>query len=571
VKKVNKSNVAILRHKAEELFKERLLETESHHTKAQIQRLIHELEVHQIELELQNEELQLAKEQAEITSQKLTELYDSAPSGYFTLSSEGEIVELNLCGAYMLGKERRKLIKSKFGFFVSNETKPEFNRFLRQLFAGKAKESCEVVLSVKDNSPIYAHLTGIVTENGEQCVVTAIDITEGKLAEEALSESEEKFSVAFKTSPYAIAITRAEDGLIVDVNDAFNTLTGFDREETINNTSTGMGLWVDEEDRRNTVSEVIAGRSVMGQEFRFKRKNGEIVTGLFSAKLIHTNNKAYILSSIADISERVRAVQELIKAKEHAEECDRLKSAFLANMSHEIRTPMNGILGFTELLKEPKLSGREKNEYINIIEKSGARMLNIINDIVCISKIESGQMEISISAMNINEKLEYIYTLFKPDADQKGVQIFFKNNLPENITIIKTDRDKVYAILTNLVKNAIKFTHKGSVVFGCHIVETLHAASLQFFVKDTGIGIRPNQLDLIFERFMQGSDKLNRNYEGAGLGLAISKAYAEMLGGKIQVESEEGKGSEFKFTLPVGEYCQVAEFSAQLDLKMSRN
>ena len=135
-------------------------------------------------------------------------------------------------------------------------------------------------------------------------------------------------------------------------------------------------------------------------------------------------------------------------------------------MSHEIRTPMNGILGFAELLKEPNLTGEEQQEYISIIEKSGARMLNIINDIVDISKIESGQMEVSISESNINEQIEYIYTFFKPEVERKGMQLSFKNALPSKEAIIKTDREKIYAILTNLVKNAIKYSDKGSIEFG---------------------------------------------------------------------------------------------------------
>ena len=135
-------------------------------------------------------------------------------------------------------------------------------------------------------------------------------------------------------------------------------------------------------------------------------------------------------------------------------------------MSHEIRTPMNGILGFTELLKEPDLTGEEQQEYISIIEKSGARMLNIINDIISISKVESGQMEVTLSETNVNEKIKYFYTFFKPETEQKGIRIFFKKSLPTEEAIIKTDREKIYAILTNLVKNAIKFTNKGSIEFG---------------------------------------------------------------------------------------------------------
>ncbi len=245
----------------------------------------------------------------------------------------------------------------------------------------------------------------------------------------------------------------------------------------------------------------------------------------------------------------------LFKAKEKAEESDRLKSAFLANMSHEIRTPMNGILGFAELLKEPDLSGEEQQEYIDIIEKSGERMLNIINDIINISKIEAGLMEVQMQETNINEQLEYIYTFFKPEIEGKGMKLSFKNSLPFEKAILKTDREKVYAILTNLVKNAIKYSEKGTIEFGYVLKKDTGLAELEFFVKDTGIGIPKNRQEAIFERFIQAdiNDKMAR--QGAGLGLSISKAYIEMLGGKIWVESEEGVGSTFYFTLP----CQCEE------------
>jgi signal transduction histidine kinase/CheY-like chemotaxis protein len=246
--------------------------------------------------------------------------------------------------------------------------------------------------------------------------------------------------------------------------------------------------------------------------------------------------------------EKEKRAVELIIAKDRAEESDRLKSAFLANISHEIRTPMNGILGFAELMKEPDLTGKEQQEYIRIIEKSVERLLNIIKDLMSISKIESGQMEISISETNVNEQIERIYTFFKPEAEQKKIEISFTNSLPANEAIIITDREKIYTILTNLVKNAIKFTNSGSIEFGYKKKDKY----LEFFVKDTGLGIREEKKEFIFERFRQGSESLTRNYEGAGLGLSISKAYVEMLGGKIWIESEPGKGSVFYFSIPYG-------------------
>ncbi|MCA1756274.1 MAG: response regulator [Bacteroidales bacterium] len=250
--------------------------------------------------------------------------------------------------------------------------------------------------------------------------------------------------------------------------------------------------------------------------------------------------------------ELVIANRELIKAKDKAEESDRLKTAFLTNMSHEIRTPMNGILGFAELLKEPGLSSDNLKNYVQIIQISGARMLNTINNIVNISKIESGLVQVDINETNINEKIEFTYNFFKPEAEFKKVQLSFKNSLQSKEAIIKTDNEKVYGILTNLVKNAIKFTYEGSIELGYE----KKGEYLEFFVKDTGIGVQQKQKELIFESFRQGSESHSRGYDGSGLGLSIAKSYVEMLGGKIWVESEEGKGSKFYFTIP---YNAVSE------------
>ncbi|MCF8295448.1 MAG: PAS domain S-box protein, partial [Bacteroidales bacterium] len=247
-----------------------------------------------------------------------------------------------------------------------------------------------------------------------------------------------------------------------------------------------------------------------------------------------------------NITERKLTERELIKAKENAEESDRLKSAFLANMSHEIRTPMNGILGFASLLKEPGLTGEEQQQYIQFIEKSGARMLNIINDIVSISKIESGIQDINLSETNLNSQLQFVYDSLKLDAESKNLSLSFSCELADKEAIIKTDSEKFYGILTNLVKNAIKYTDKGSIEFAYRS----KGEFVEFCVKDSGIGIPQDKQNVIFERFIQAdiADKMAR--QGAGLGLSISKAYVEMLGGRIWVESEEGRGSSFFFTLP---------------------
>ncbi len=199
------------------------------------------------------------------------------------------------------------------------------------------------------------------------------------------------------------------------------------------------------------------------------------------------------------------------------------------------------------LLKEPKLSGEQQQMFIEIIEKSGERMLNIINDLINISKIESGQMDVHLSETNINEQLNFLYNFFKLEAKQKRLKLTVNYPVKDEQSNIVTDKEKVYAILTNLIKNALKFTKSGTIDFGYQVAEN----KLIFYIKDTGIGIPLHKQKTIFERFVQASTGMSSVYEGAGLGLAISKAYVEMLGGEIWIESEQGKGTCFYFTLPV--------------------
>jgi signal transduction histidine kinase len=242
--------------------------------------------------------------------------------------------------------------------------------------------------------------------------------------------------------------------------------------------------------------------------------------------------------------------KEFLRQKTKAEMSDKLKTAFLSNMSHEIRTPMNGILGFTGLLKEPDLSAQQQHEYIEIIEKSGQRLLSIINDIIDISKIESGFVKVKTELTDLEELTEYLYSFFTPEAESKGLQLIISNKLSGHCKQTMTDTEKLYAIFTNLVKNAIKFTANGTIEVSCEIINIKNKPFFQFFVKDTGIGIAKNKQIEIFKRFIQ-VDILNKMaYHGSGLGLAISKAYVEMLGGNIWVESEEGQGSVFYFTIP---------------------
>ena len=340
------------------------------------------------------------------------------------------------------------------------------------------------------------------------------------------------------------------EGKSIQSNKAFAKMLGYDTADDVVNSVNNYGhqVWANT-DERLKYSKILEKQDIVrGYECQYKRVDGGIIWISLNSRLVRDKNgKAlYYEGFVEDITERKQTEFELIKAKEHAEESDRLKSAFLTNMSHEIRTPMNGILGFTELLKEPKLTSDEQLDYIQIIQISGARMLNTINNIVDMSKIESGLIQVDIKETNINEKMEFTYKFFKPEVEIKGLQFLLKKSLPSKEAIIKTDNEKVYGILTNLVRNALKFTYEGSIEFGYE----KKGEYLEFFVKDTGVGIPDNQKKLIFERFRQGSESHNRGYEGSGLGLSIAKSYVNMLGGEIWVESEEGNGSTFYFTIP---------------------
>jgi signal transduction histidine kinase len=273
-----------------------------------------------------------------------------------------------------------------------------------------------------------------------------------------------------------------------------------------------------------------------------------------------------------DISSRKKIEQELIAAKEKAEESDRLKTAFLQGINHEIRTPMNGILGFASLLKELDLSGDQQTEFIVSIEKSGNRMIETITTIVNTALIQTGQMEVSLSETNVNKLIKQTLTRYKPDSDEKGLD--FSCNCPSGTDdlIISTDDEKLGFILSHLVKNAIKFTDKGYIYFGytlkgasvtvgvdaktdlpaeTQVGKPNRAVELEFFVKDTGIGIPQNRQSAIFAPFQHADIANIRAFQGIGLGLSVSKAYIEMLGGEIRLESKEGEGASFYFTLPV--------------------
>ncbi|MFK5982929.1 MAG: PAS domain S-box protein [Flavobacteriaceae bacterium] len=473
-------------------------------------------------------------------------IFDTTSDLIQTMTPDGKILLVNRAWREKLGYTEENLTSLKLGDIIQHDLFSKYDVAFQKALEDQRTENLDFKL-IKHSGEII-DVEGNIFSNpkeGMQSTVTCFlhDITEQKKAEIQL-----KFHSNLLNQIGETIIATHLNGDITYWNKAAEKLYGWNETEVIGqNIHDVIQLSVTNEDTALIMALLDNGENWSG-EIICQRKNGST----FSAAVYYSSiSDAHgeligIIYFLSDITQRKKQRKELILAKEKAEESDRLKSAFLANMSHEIRTPMNGILGFADLLKTPNLSGKKQQKYIGVIEKSGARMLNIIDDIINISKIESGLMQVNLQKSNINEQIEYIYTFFKPEAETKGITLSFINSLPFKKAIVKIDREKLFAILTNLVKNAIKYSEKGSIEFGY----TKKGKQLEFYVKDTGIGIDSDRQVAIFERFIQADISDKKALQGAGLGLAISKAYVEMLGGELWVESEKGKGSIFCFTLP---------------------
>lgn len=261
---------------------------------------------------------------------------------------------------------------------------------------------------------------------------------------------------------------------------------------------------------------------------------------------LKNNTRSGMLLLWRDITEQERFEQELIESKKKAEESDRLKTAFLANMSHEIRNPMHAIMGFTEILRDPSTSDADRVRYTDIISQSAQKLLTLINDIIDLSKVEAGQDPLVMESGDVNALIEEVNVMMGPMAKRKSIELIVTDTLAESESIIESDFRKLRQILINLISNAIKYTDQGRVTVSVRHIQQ----HLFFTVKDTGIGMDSKTLSVIFERFRQADTKSARHIGGTGLGLSISKAYSELLGGVISVDSTFGKGSTFTLRIP---------------------
>jgi PAS domain S-box-containing protein len=372
------------------------------------------------------------------------------------------------------------------------------------------------------------------------------DITEQKRSLETI----QKLSKSIEQSPSIVMITDIY-GNIEYVNPKFTEVTGYTSEEIIGQNPRFLKSGEMPSSFYEELWRSITSGGVWRGEFHNRKKNGELYwewATITSIKNENDKTTNYIAIK-EDISLRKQMEAELIIAKEKAEESDRLKSAFLANMSHEIRTPLNSIIGFSELLTDSAFEDDQKTQFIETIIANGNNLLNIISDIVDISKIEAGEITIRNSKIQVKHFLDEIMAMHLMTVEGKKLQFnqTYDESLAEKEYSVFADKERLQQIFNNLISNALKFTSEGFIEIGCRLVDD----RIEFHVTDTGIGIPPEFHNKIFDRFRQVEASYTRKFGGNGLGLAISKNLIELMGGKIWVESEMGKGATFYFTLPI--------------------
>ncbi len=531
---------------------------------ADVQKIIHELRVHQEELEIQNEELRQTQLLLEASHCKYTNLYDFAPVGYLTLDKDGIILEVNLTASRMLDIERHTLFKSRFGNYVANEDKDSFHLYLRKVFKTKSAQSCELRCIKKHGGKFHANFESIYVEGSDNtglCRTSLTDITEKRKANAELSV----LSEVVEQSPVSVMITDPQ-GNLEYVNPQFTVTTGYEPEEVIGKNprilKSGAQLF---KVYKRLWDTIIAGYQWKG-ELQNKKKNGELCWNLVSISPLRGQDGTikHFIGINEDITARKLIEDELamernnlektvdVRTNELKKSLKRLKDNYAAlqkaelardTMAHMLVHDMRNSLGVIKGSVQIMQAGDDNNESTT---KNTQRIVRAVDDIAVllksvldVSRFESGKMPITLEPLNVSQIVKEIYNQFIPQAEEKGIHLSVKTELNEIIAL--ADSKLLVRILQNLVNNGLKHT-RDSLIISTSINDKWATIS----VSDNGQGIPEEYKEKIFDKYFQIESGKNRKKSGVGLGLAFCKMAVEAQNGTILVEGEENKGVTFK-------------------------
>jgi two-component system sensor histidine kinase/response regulator len=399
---------------------------------------------------------------------------------------------------------------------------------------------------------------GAIDPEGQPVLITTLrNITERRDAANKTRESAATLRKIIDASPDIISINRFSDGSYLDTSTSFVD-SGFDRTEVVGKSSGKLGIWSDRNQFKDYLRFLNERGLVQNLEADFKLKDGTISPCLISATIAELNGEKCVISFTRDISRIRRTENELRAARTAALAASQAKSEFLSSMSHEIRTPMNAILGMAELLDETELNLDQK-KYVETMRSNGNALLGLINDILDLARVESGRLTLESTDFDLEDLTGGVAEMLAVRAHAKGIEILSRVK-PEVPLRVCGDPLRLRQILINLLGNAIKFTDSGHVLVTVEVDDSSKdRLALHFSVSDTGIGIAADKLDAIFSNFTQADSSTSRQFGGSGLGLAIAKRLVELMGGKIWVESEPGRGSVFHFSAQFAKATSTAE------------
>jgi PAS domain S-box-containing protein len=504
-----------------------------------------------------------ATQQAE---EKYRSIFENSQVGIGrTRLEDGMFLDVNQCYADIMGfSSPADLIGTRFSseFYVDSGDR---QRIMAELKQKGEISNFEEQVRRPDGSVVWVLLSLHLNAKAGCIDFVLTDISEAKRdevirqqAEAALRISEAKFVSAFRAGPNQFSITTFPDSRFIEVNERFCIETGYIPEEIIGRNGLDLNLYRNPADRARIFQLLQETGRIRHQEVDFFTKTGEIHTMLLSAELFDLNGQTACFWVTEDNNDRKQAEAALQQAKLAAEVANLAKSQFLANMSHELRTPLNIILGFTQLLARDRLLTAQQQEYLGSITRSSEHLLELINDVLEMSKIEAGQASLNETSFDIYRQLMTLNDMWQPKAIEKGLQLSLElqADVPQ---FISADESKLRQVLMNLLSNALKFTESGQVTVSvgvqqedrtAEVDEDRSSVRLVFAVEDTGAGIAPDELKILFNAFSQ-TETGRKSQQGTGLGLAISREFVRLMGGDLTLETQVGQGTTFRFDIPL--------------------